>query len=161
MTPEKFFDYLEGKLSPDERERLERALISNPELQREFVTARQIHRSMQRPADESAAVTRAGSRGRQLAAAFAVLVLMNVALGLIYIFRANQPPAELEKARTEALRQQLQSSLEKSAAAAFSPPTIGMEKVPLKIPRAQQEAAAKTIIEAGDQGGRISHERLA
>ena len=36
MTPEKFFDYLEGKLPPAERERLERALISNPELQRQF-----------------------------------------------------------------------------------------------------------------------------
>ena len=58
MTPEKFFDYLEGKLPPDERERLERALIANPELQQEFVAARQIHRSLQRPADETAAVTR-------------------------------------------------------------------------------------------------------
>ena len=153
MTPEKFFDYLEGKLPPDERERLERALIANPELQKEFVAARQIHRSMQRPADESAAVTRAGSRGRQLAAAFAVLVLMNVALGLIYIFHANKPPAEVERARTEALRRQLQSSLEKSAAAAFTPPTIGMEKVVLKIPRAQQEAAAHTIIDSAASAG--------
>jgi hypothetical protein len=153
MTPEKYFDYLEGKLPPDERERLERALITNPELQREFVTARQIHRSMQRPADETAAVTRAGSRGRQLAAAFAVLVLMNVALGLIFIFRANKPSAEVEKARTQALRQQLQSSLEKSAAVTFSPPTIGMERVLLKIPRAQQEAAAKSIIDAAANAG--------
>ena len=72
MTPEKFFDYLEGKLPPVERERLERALISDPELQRQFVAARQIHRSLGRPPDESAATTRAGSRGRQLAAAFAV-----------------------------------------------------------------------------------------
>jgi hypothetical protein len=153
MTPEKFFDYLEGKLPSDERERLERALIANPELQKEFVAARQIHRSLQRPADETAAVTRAGSRGRQLAAAFAVLVLMNVALGLIYIFRANKPPAELDRARTEALRQQLQSSLEKSAAAAFTAPTIGMEKVVLKIPRAQQEAVAKSIIDAAASAG--------
>lgn len=153
MTPEKFFDYLEGKLPPAERARLERALIADPELQREFVAARQIHRGMQRPADETAATTRAGSRGRQLAAAFAVLVAMNVALGLFYIFRSNQPPAELGKARTEALRQQLQSSLEKSAAAAFSPPTIGMEQVPLTVPRAQQEDAARTIIEAAAKAG--------
>jgi len=64
MTPEKFFDYLEGKLPPAERERLERALISDPELQRQFVAARQIHRSLERPSDEPAAITRAGSRGR-------------------------------------------------------------------------------------------------
>ena len=153
MTPEKFFDYLEGKLPPAERERLERALISDPDLQREFVAARQIQQGMQRPADESAATARAGSRGRQLAAAFAVLVAMNVAIGLYFIFRWNQPPAEFEKARTDALRQQLQSSLEKSAAAVLAPPTIGMEQVRLTIPRAQQEEAAGTIIEAATKAG--------
>jgi hypothetical protein len=153
MTPEKFFDYLEGKLPPAEKERLERALISDPELQREFVAARQIHRSMQRPANESAATTRAGSRGRQLAAAFAVLVAMNVALGLFYIFRANKPSPEVDRARVETLRHQLQSALEKSAAATFSPPTIGMEQVPLTIPRGEQEKAAQTIIEAATKAG--------
>ncbi len=153
MTPEKFFDYLEGKLPPAERERLERALIADPELQHEFVAARQIHRSMQRPAGETAATTRAGTRGRQLAAAFVVLVAMNVALGLFYIFRSNQPPAEFGKARTEALRQQLQSSLEKSAAAAFPPPTIGMERVALTTPREKEDEVAKTIIAAATKAG--------
>jgi len=153
MTPEKFFDYLEGKLPAAEREDLERALISDPDLQREFVTARKIHRGMQRPADETAATTRAGSRGRQLIAAFAVLIALNVAIGLFFIFRSNQPPPEVERARVEALRQQLQTSLEKSAAATFSPPTIGMERVSLTIPRAGQEAAAKTLIEAAAKAG--------
>ena len=51
------------------------------------------------------------------------------------------------------MRQQLQGALEKSAATAFTPPTIGMERVPLTIPRAEQEAAAKTIIEAAAQAG--------
>jgi len=153
MTPEKFFDYLEGKLPAAEREDLERALISDPDLQREFVTARKIHRGMQRPADETAATTRAGSRGRQLIAAFAVLIALNVAIGLFFIFRSNQPPPEVERARVEALRQQLQTSLKKSAAATFSPPTIGMERVSLAIPRAGQEAAAKTLIEAAAKAG--------
>jgi len=153
MTPEKFFDYLEGKLPAAEREDLERALISDPDLQREFVTARKIHRGMQLPADETAATTRAGSRGRQLIAAFAVLIALNVAIGLFFIFRSNQPPPEVERARVEALRQQLKTSLEKSAAATFSPPTIGMERVSLTIPRAGQEAAAKTLIEAAAKAG--------
>ena len=60
---------------------------------------------------------------------------------------------QIRKARTEALRQQLQRSLEKSAAAVFSPPTIGMERVPLTIPRAQQEEAARTIIDAATKAG--------
>ncbi len=154
MTPEKFFDYLEGKLPPPERERLERALIADPELQREFVAARQIHRSLQRPAGESAATTRAGSRGRQLAAAFAVLVAMNVALGLFYIFRTNQPSPEVQKAREETLRHQLQSSLEKSAAAVFTPPTLGLEPIRITVPGERQDEVAKSIIAAAtDVGG--------
>ena len=52
MTPEKFFDYLEGKLPPMEKERLERALIADPELQRQFATAREIHRGLQRSPNE-------------------------------------------------------------------------------------------------------------
>lgn len=153
MTPEKFFDYLEGKLPPAEKERLERALISDPELQRQFVTARQVHRGMQRGEGETAATTRAGSRGRQLAAAFAVLVAMNVALGLIYIFHANKPSEQVQKAREESLRHQLQSSVEKSAAAAFPVPTIGMEQIAITTPRDKQEAVAKTIIDAANKAG--------
>jgi len=153
MTPEKFFDYLEGKLPADERERLERALISDPELQRQFVVARQIHRGMERPAGETAATTRAGSRGRQLAAAFAVLVAMNVALGLFYIFHATKPTREVQKAREEALRHQLQSSIEKSAAAAFPPPTLGIEPVTITVPREKQDDAAQAIIEAASKAG--------
>jgi hypothetical protein len=154
MTPEKFFDYLEGKLPPPERERLERALIADPELQKEFVAARQIHRSLARPAGESAATTRAGSRGRQLAAAFAVLVAMNVALGLFYIFRSNQPSAEVQKVREETLRHQLQSSLEKSAAAAFTPPTLGLEPIRITVPTEKQDEVVKSIIAAAiDAGG--------
>ena len=153
MTPEKFFDYLEGKLPPPERERLERALISDPELQKQFVAARQIHRSMERPPNESSAVTRAGSRGRQLAAAFAILVAMNVGLGLFFIFRAAKPPPEVQQAREEALRHQLQSSIEKSAAAAFTPPTIGAEPLTLTIPAEKQDKVAQAIIDAAAKAG--------
>jgi hypothetical protein len=153
MTPEKFFDYLEGKLPAEERERLERALISDPELQAQFVAARQIHRGLQRPAGETAAITRAGSRGRQLAAAFTVLVAMNVAFGLFYIFHETKPSKEVQEAREEALRHQLQSSIEKSAAAAFPPPTLGIEPVTINVPREKQEATARTIIEAATRAG--------
>ncbi|MBA3543184.1 MAG: hypothetical protein H0T83_01890 [Chthoniobacterales bacterium] len=153
MTPEKFFDYLDGKLPPPERERLERALIADPGLQQQFVAARQIHRGLQRPAGESADTTRAGKRGRQLAAAFAVLVAMNVALGLFYIFRSNKPSAEVQKARDEALRHQLQSSLEKSAAAAFPPPRLGLEPISITVPRDKQDEVAQAVIAAAIKAG--------
>ena len=48
MTPETFFDYLEGRLAPDERADLERALIADPELQKQFVAAKEIHRALDR-----------------------------------------------------------------------------------------------------------------
>ncbi|MEO7724667.1 MAG: hypothetical protein ABIU29_08280 [Chthoniobacterales bacterium] len=153
MTPEKFFDYLEGKLPPPEREKLERALIADPELQKEFVAARQIRRSLERPAGESAATTRAGSRGRQLVAAFAVLVTMNVALGLFYIFRSNQPSAKVQKAREDTLRHQLQSSLEKSAAAAFAPPTLGIDPITITVPREKQDEVVRSVIGAATKAG--------
>ncbi|HEX4665242.1 MAG TPA: hypothetical protein VH207_01475 [Chthoniobacterales bacterium] len=160
MTPEKFFDYLEGKLPPPERERLERALIADPELQQQFVAARQIHRNLQRPAGESSAITRAGSRGRQLAAAFAVLVAMNVALGLFYIFHTAGPPQEMQKEREAVLRQQLQSSLEKSAVAAFTPPTLGIEPVKMTVPRDKQDEVAQKIIAAATAVGGSGTEGL-
>jgi anti-sigma factor RsiW len=156
MTPEKFFDYLEGKLPPAEKERLERALISDPELQRQFVSARQIHRAMERPANGepgSADIARAGSRGRQLAAAFAVLVAMNVFLGLFYIFHANKPSAQVQKAREDSLRHRLQSSVEKSAAAAFSPPSIGTDQIKITAPRERQDEVAQTVIAAASKAG--------
>lgn len=153
MTPEKFFDYLEGKLPPAEKERLERALIADPELQQEFATARQIHRGLQRPPNESSATTQAARRGRQVAAAFAVLVLMNVVLGLVYIFKANKPSDEVRKAKEDALRHQLESSVEKSAAAAFPPPSIGIEPIVLPVARAKQNAVAETIINAATKAG--------
>lgn len=153
MTPEKFFDYLEGKLPPAERERLERALIADPELQQQFHNARQIHQGLQGDDRQSSATTRSGKRGRQLAAAFAVLVAMNVALGLIYIFKANQPDAKVRQAQQEALRHQLQSAVEKSAAAAFPAPSIGMEQISLTAPQAKQEEVAQAIIAAATQAG--------
>lgn len=153
MTPEKFFDYLEGKLSPPEKERLERALIADPELQQQFASARAVHRGLQRDERQSSATTRAGTRGRQLAAAFAVLVAMNVALGLIYIFHANKPTDQVQKAREEALRHQLQSSVEKSAAAAFPVPTLGLERIALSAPREKQDDLARRIIAAAGKAG--------
>lgn len=153
MTPEKFFDYLEGKLPASERDQLERALIADPELQRQFATARQIHRNLQRSPNEPAAVTRAGTRGRQLAAAFAVLVAVNVAIGLYFIFRVAQPSPEVQQAREEAFRHQLQSSLEKSAAAAFTPPSLGVEPVPIIVPPEKQDQVAQEIIAAAARAG--------
>ena len=122
-------------------------------MQRQFVAARQIHRSLERPPDESAATTRAGSRGRQLAAAFAVLVAMNVAFGLFYIFRSNQPSAEVRKAQEKKIYQQVHGSVEKAAAAVFTPPSLGREQIVMVVPREKQDAVAQSIVQAATEAG--------
>jgi hypothetical protein len=154
MTPEKLFDYLEGKLPQAEKERLERALISDPKLQQELANARGVHRGMQNAnSGKTAATIRAGKRGRQVAAAFIFLVAMNVALGLIYIFKVNQPNEAVRRAKNDALRHQLESSIERSAAATFTPPTIAAPPINLSVPRDQQDAVAQKIIEAASKAG--------
>lgn len=153
MTPKKFYDYLEGKLSADEREHLERALIHDPELQRQFVAARQIHRSLQHPPDDSVTIAQAGARGRQVAAACAILVILNVAIGLFFIFRMNKPPPEVERAREAAIRARLQSSLEKSATELLPAPTLAAAPVMLTIATEKQDEAAQKIIAAASAAG--------
>jgi hypothetical protein len=153
MTPEKFYDYLEGKLSPDERQNLERALIHDPELQRQFVAARQIHRSLQCPPNESVTVTQAGVRGRQVAAACAILVMLNVAIGLFFIFRMNKLPPEVEQAREAALRARVQGSLEKSAADMLPAPTLAAAPVILTVAAEKQDEVAEQIIAAATSAG--------
>ncbi len=153
MTPEKFFDYLEGKLPPAEKERFERALISDPELQQQFARAREVHRGLERSGDRTTTTARAGNRGRQLAAAFAVLVAMNVALGLIYIFKVNKPNEQVRAAQKEALRHQLQASVEKAAAATFTPPSIGPETITLPVAREKMDTVAQSVIDAATRNG--------
>jgi anti-sigma factor RsiW len=45
MSPDKLFDYLDGKLSPADRTQLEEKLMSDPQLRQQFNIAREIHRS--------------------------------------------------------------------------------------------------------------------
>ena len=153
MTPEKFFDYLEGKLPSHERERLERALIADPELQKQFVAVREVHRAMERPPNESSGVTRSGRRGRQLAAAFAILVAVNVGIGLFFIFRSAKFSHEVQQAQSDAIRRQVETSLHSAAAAEFTPPTIGPESIALTIPLEKQDSVAKAIIAAAEKAG--------
>ena len=161
MTPEKFFDYLEGKLPDSEREALERALITDPELQKQFVAARQIHRSLDRSPEETGAIARAGARGRMIAAAFAVLVALNVGIGLYFIFRSAKPAPEGEQAQVQAIRQQVERSLAKAATATFTPPTIAAEPVLLTVPATQQNDVARTIIAAAEKAGGSATKGLA
>ena len=153
MRPETFFDYLEGKLPPDEREQLERALIADPELQKQFVAAREIHRRLDQPPAGSTGVIRPSARGPLVAAAFAVLVGVNVAIGLYFIFRSGGPSPETKQAQLAAIRRQVENSVQKAAEATFAPPRIATQPIVLTIPAEKQDAVAGAIIAAAEKAG--------
>src|SRR5437764_12652041 len=91
MSPEKFFDYLEGKLTAEERTQIEERLANDPQLQREL----EIAREMRRRSRGSREVMLEGEDpeiplppkplGRRVATAFALLVLLNVLIGIMFI----------------------------------------------------------------------------
>ena len=107
MNPDKLFDYLEGRLSPKERADLEEKLMSDKQLQREFAVARQIHAGMRGDSKEVVlpAPPDVSPQGRNMAirigVAFMVLMLVNVGIGLYFIFRheSNNPNRPLLEAQ--------------------------------------------------------------
>jgi hypothetical protein len=167
MAPEKLFDYLEGKLPEDEREKLERDLVHDAKLQQQLASAREIDGAMRRARLESPAVARSGAMGRKVAAATAILFGVNVFIGLFFIFHQTQrgtagttrrsslqengAPPESEK--EVAIRKQLQSSLEKSAAATFAPPRLEPGEIVLRVERSKWEAAATSVLAAASELG--------
>lgn len=153
MAPEKFFDYLEGKLPPEEREQLERALIADAQLQKQFVAARQIHRRLEKAPEASPEDVRPTARGPVVAGAFAVLVGVNVGIGLYFIFRSGGPSPEVKQAQVEAIRQQVEKSVQKAADATFTSPTIAAQPIVLSVPTEQQDAVARAIIAAAEKAG--------
>src|SRR5947207_12596850 len=93
MNPDRLFDYLEGRLPAAERAALEERLMSDKQLQREFAVARQIHAGMRGDSQEVIlpAPPDVPEQGRKMAirigVAFMVLMVVNVGIGLWFIFR--------------------------------------------------------------------------
>jgi hypothetical protein len=155
MSPNKLFDYLDGKLPPAERAELERQLVTDKHLQRELVMAREIHsraentREVVLPAEMK--TERGAILGRRVAIAFALLVFMNVLFGLYAIFFMEN------KRRTRELddqnRQQLTEALQKAAANALPTPTLDNEEIRFVVPLKQQDAMVKKVLAAAKQSG--------
>jgi anti-sigma factor RsiW len=109
MNPDKLFDYLEGKLSPNERAELEERLMSDPQLRRELTVARKIHADTGDSREivgvtEPALEERGAVLGRRVAIAFSVLVFANVVFGIYAIaFMKKKERTQLntEQNRTE------------------------------------------------------------
>lgn len=157
MSPDKLFNYLDGKLSAEQRAEMERQLASDAHLQRELAVAREIHSRMQGsgevfPDDNLPLETRRGAvLGRRVAVAFAILVFMNVVFGLYAIFfmekkRRTQPT-------TEQNRQQFAQALDKAAASALPTPTLDVGEIKLSAPAKQRDGIVNKVVGAAKQSG--------
>ena len=155
MNPDKLFDYLDGKLSTPDREKLEDQLIRDPELQRQFAMARKIHERMSGNVREvildeppSGAV-----RGKQIVKritiVFVALVFLNTVIGLIAIGMI-QNKRHQEKVASEQARQDMTAAAERAAATALPNPTL-VDEIEIAAPTNEQDATIEKIIAAAAQ----------
>jgi hypothetical protein len=164
MNPDKLFDYLEGRLPPNQRAELEERLMSDPQLRRELTVARQIHADMgdSREILGVAAPTleeRGAVLGRRVAVAFAVLVFANVAFGIYAI--AFMKKKERARVSTEQNRSELAESLARTAAVALPTPSLDVDEIKFTAPVAEQDRLANKVIAAAKQVGGSGTKGLA
>ena len=156
MNPDKLFDYLDGKLPPNERAELEERFISDPEARRELAVARQIHANMGSSREvvgfaDAPISDRGAVLARRIMSVFIVLVGLNVAFGIYAIFfMKNKGRA---RSQTERNRTELAQSLSNAAAAALPTPTLGVEEITFNTPAAEREGLADKVVAAANQSG--------
>jgi len=158
MSPEKLFDYLEGKFGAEERDAFEQQLAADPQLQRELAIAREMHRrsrgsrEVMLESDEPEIPLPAKPLGRRVITAFAALVLLNVIVGIVFIIGKKNGTGEL-RAREAATREQLASSLQKTAETSMPLPTIGDEIRLPAVPGERERVAGNILLLAQQCGG--------
>ena len=159
MNPDKLFDYLEGRLSPTERAALEEQLIADKELQREFAVARQIHTGMRGDSREvvlpaSPDVPEQGrNMGIRIGVAFMVLMLVNVGIGLYFIFwhETKNPNRPLLEAQ---MREQIAKSIERAGALTPAPNVLGVTEITIAAAAGKIDTLANEVVTiAGRLGG--------
>jgi len=113
---------------------LEERLMSDKQLQREFAVARQIHAGMRGDSQEVVlpAQPDVSEQGRNMAirvgVAFMVLMIVNVGIGLYFIFRheSNNPNRPLLEAQ---MREQIAKSIERAAALTPTPNALDVTEI--------------------------------
>src|ERR1043166_7017235 len=157
MSPDKLFNYLDGKLSPKERAELEDRFMSDPEARRELTVARQIHASMTDSreivgvADAPLVDDRGPVLARRIMTVFMLLVIMNVGFGIYAIFFMKNK--ERARERAEQNRTELTQSLSQTAAAALPTPTLGIEEITFNAAPAERDALVRKVVTAASQSG--------
>jgi len=156
MSPDKLFNYLDGKLSADEREKFEDELLRDPQLQKEFAIARKIHDRMSGPEREVILEEPAGaSRGRQMIRrvmiVFLALIFINTVLGVVVIGMMESKKRAATK-EAEKNRQDVALALQKAAASALPTPSL-VDEIKITVAAGQQDATIDKIGEAAKKAG--------
>jgi hypothetical protein len=153
MSPEKIFDYLDGKLSEADRSRLEEEVRTDPRLQREMAIAREMHRQRRgsrevigSSEDLETLATPPTKLGRHLITAFAALVFVNVLVGVAFIIGKHRPVSGDSAGKEAAIRQQVSASLDQAAQTILPTPTLGVDEIKLFAPPEEREAMANRVI---------------
>jgi anti-sigma factor RsiW len=156
MNPDKLFDYLDGKLPPNERAELEERFMSDPQARQELAVARQIHASMgssreivgvaDAPISERGAVL-----ARRIMSIFIVLVGLNVAFGIYAIFFMKN--RERARAQTEKNRTELAQTLSNAAISALPAPTLAVDEITFNAPAIERDAIANKVVAAANRSG--------
>lgn len=160
MNPEKLFDYLEDNLPAAERAKLEERLATDPQLQRELDIAREMHRrspgsrEVLGMSDEVEIPPPSGKLGQRVAAAFALLVLLNVLVGIAFIIGSKKSPKTTSlEAKELAIREQVAASLAKTAEAVLPAPTLDVDEIRLSASPNEREAMANNVVMLAAQFG--------
>ena len=159
MSPDKLFDYLDGRLSAAERATLEEQLITDKQLQRELAVALQIYTGMRGDSREVLLPPKPDvtDQGRKMAlrvgAAFIILMAVNVGFGLWLIARyetKNPNRALLEKQ----MREQIAKSIE-HAAATLTPPqnALGVSEIKVSAATGKLDAVADGVVTIASRFG--------
>jgi len=157
MNPDKLFNYLDGKLSPNERAELEERFMSDPEARRELAVARQIHASLGDSrevvgiADAMPTPERGPVLARRIMIVFMVLVTVNVGFGIYAIFFMKN--RERARERTEQNRTELTQSLSQTAAATLPTPTLGIDEITFNAAATERDALTNKVIAVANQSG--------
>ena len=133
--------------------------MSDKQLQREFAVARQIHAGMRGDSQEVVlpALPDVSEQGRKMAirigVAFMVLILVNVGIGLWFIFRheSDNPNRPLLEAQ---MRQQIAKSIERAAALTPAPNVLGVTEITISAATGKMDSVANEVVTiAGRLGG--------
>ena len=125
--------------------------MSDKQLQREFAVARQIHAGMRGETREVVlpASPDVPEQGRNMAirigVAFMVLMLVNVGIGLYFIFRheSNNPNRPLLEAQ---MREQIAKSIARAATLTPAPNALGVTEITIPAERGKLDTVADKVI---------------